>query len=264
MTCQSWMLGLAAACCAVLVGDRALAAPLITPANDGTGTIVMPNGDRIDILGGSFSGDGANLFHSFQQFGLDAGQIANFLANPSIQNVLARVVGGDPSVINGLLQLSGSDANLYLINPAGLVFGPSASLNVPGDFFATTATAIGFEPGAWLEAFGTNDYAALIGTPSQFAFDGAIASAIINAGDLQVNPGQHLALLGGQVANTGTLSAPGGQVTVSAVPGTSLVRLSQPGQLLSLEIEPPRTTDGTPLPITPLDLPALLTASEVE
>ncbi|MBE9039539.1 hypothetical protein IQ235_01850, partial [Oscillatoriales cyanobacterium LEGE 11467] len=51
----------------------------ITPANDGTGTSITPEGDRIDIGGGQLSEDGANLFHSFEEFGLSEGQIANFL-----------------------------------------------------------------------------------------------------------------------------------------------------------------------------------------
>jgi large exoprotein involved in heme utilization and adhesion len=67
----------------------------ITTAPDGTGTIITPDGKRFDISGGTLSRDGANLFHSFQQLGLDAGQIANFLSNPQIQNILGRVVGGD-------------------------------------------------------------------------------------------------------------------------------------------------------------------------
>jgi len=259
----TWQLGLLLAC-SLSCWTRPLHANPIVPASDGTGTVVLPNGHRFDIQGGTLSADGANLFHSFQQFGLDAGQIANFLAAPSVRNVLGRVVGGDPSIINGLLQLSGSNANLYLMNPAGIVFGPQASLNVPGDFFATTATAIGFENDAWFEAFGSNDYATLIGTPSQFAFDAEAVGAIINAGNLSVNPGQHLALIGGQVANTGHLSAPGGQITASAVPGTSLIRIEQPGHLLSLEIEAPRSTDGRLLPIAPQDLPALLTGSGLD
>ncbi len=66
----------------------------ITPATDGTGTQVTPDGNRLDIEGGSVSADGANLFHSFQQFGLDSDQIANFLANPQTRNILGRVIGG--------------------------------------------------------------------------------------------------------------------------------------------------------------------------
>ena len=63
---------------------------VIIPAADGTGTVVTPQGNRIDIQGGSLSGDKANLFHSFTQFGLSEGQIANFLTNPNIRNILGR------------------------------------------------------------------------------------------------------------------------------------------------------------------------------
>jgi len=116
----------------------------ITPATDGTDTLVTPDGNRYDIHGGKLSGDGANLFHSFDKFGLDAGQIANFLSNPDIRNILGRVTGGDASLINGLIQVSGGNSNLFLMNPAGIVFGSNASLNVPASFTATTATGIGF------------------------------------------------------------------------------------------------------------------------
>ncbi|MEQ8539537.1 MAG: filamentous hemagglutinin N-terminal domain-containing protein, partial [Coleofasciculus sp. D1-CHI-01] len=98
----------------------------ITPA-DGTGTIVTPDGNRIDISGGSLSSDGKNLFHSFGQFGLNPEEVANFLANPDLNNILSRVVGGDASVINGLIQVTGGNPNLYLMNPAGIIFGPNAS-----------------------------------------------------------------------------------------------------------------------------------------
>ncbi|MEM8637910.1 MAG: CHAT domain-containing protein [Cyanobacteria bacterium P01_G01_bin.54] len=234
-------------------------AQTITPAADGTGTQITVAGDRIDIYGGTLSGDGANLFHSFQDFGLSEAQIANFLSQPGIENILGRVVGGNPSIINGLLQVSGGSSNLYLMNPNGILFGAQARLNVSGDFMATTATGIGFESGAWFNAVGTADYAALVGTPSQFAFDGAAGGAITNAGHLTANPGQAITLLGGQTANTGQLTALGGQVTIAAVPNKSLVRISQPGHLLSLEIEPPRTATGEFTSINAHDLPQLLT-----
>ncbi|HCA93466.1 MAG TPA: hypothetical protein DEP38_01955, partial [Cyanobacteria bacterium UBA9226] len=79
----------------------------ITPAQDGTGTNVTTEGNIHNINGGSLSGDGANLFHSFEQFGLSQGEIANFLANPNLVNILGRIGGGNPSVINGLIQVTG-------------------------------------------------------------------------------------------------------------------------------------------------------------
>jgi len=234
----------------------------ITAANDGTGTLVTPDGNKFDISGGTSSGDGANLFHSFQQFGLDTGQIANFISRPEIQNILTRVVGGDASVINGLIQVTGGNSNLFLMNPAGIVFGADASLNVPASFTATTATEIGLGEGNWFNAFGDNYYKKLIGNPNQFAFDLAQSGSIVNAGNLAVAEGQSLTLVGGNVINTGQLTAPGGTITTVAVPGESLVRISQPGQLLSLEIEAPRDSEGQLLPVNPLDLPTLLTGTE--
>jgi filamentous hemagglutinin family protein len=240
----------------------------IQGADDGTGTQVTPDGNRFDIQGGTLSQNGTNLFHSFTQFGLNSQQIANFLSNDSIQNILARVIGGDPSVINGLIQVTGGQSNLFLMNPAGIVFGTGASLNVPASFTATTATGIGFAGDKWFNAVGENDYQALIGTPSLFAFDGATTGElplrlgnIVNAGNLVVGEGQNLTLLGGNVVNTGSLKAAGGSIMLTAVQDESLVRISQTGHLLSLEIKPPRTIDGQQLAIAPQDLPTLLTGT---
>src|SRR4028119_684009 len=87
----------------------------IQPSQDLTGTVVTPTGNRLDITGGSLSGDGANLFHSFNKFNLDRDQIANFISNPSIQNILGRVTGGNASFINGLIQVTGGNSNLFLM-----------------------------------------------------------------------------------------------------------------------------------------------------
>jgi filamentous hemagglutinin family protein len=234
--------------------DRALAQ--VTAAGDGTGTRVTRHGDRFDIDGGTLSRDGRNLFHSFEQLGLSREQVANFIANPQLQNILGRVTGGDVSVINGLIQVTGGNANLYLLNPAGIVFGADAQLNVPAAFTATTADGIGFAEG-WLSAIGSNNYATLVGAPNRFVFTGLEPGVIVNAGSLSVNAGQSLTLLGGTVINTGTLSAPEGQITIAAVPGANLVRLSQPGMLLSLEFTPIASDSSNA--VRPLSLPELLT-----
>ena len=110
----------------------------ITPAADGTGTIVNPQGNLYNITGGQISQNGnsqngssqngssqnqSNLFHSFTYFNLEAGEIASFQSTPEIRNILARVVGGDASYINGLIQVVGGNSNLFLTNPAGIIFG---------------------------------------------------------------------------------------------------------------------------------------------
>ncbi|MEG4029050.1 MULTISPECIES: CHAT domain-containing protein [unclassified Microcoleus] len=230
----------------------------ITPSPDGTGTAVNASGNQFNINGGQLSKDGTNLFHSFQQFGLKDGQIVNFISDPNIRNILGRVVGGDASYINGLIQVIGGSSNLFLMNPAGIVFGSNAQLNVPGSFLATTATGIGFGNN-WFQAVGVNEYAMLIGTPSILNFGTAQPGAIANFGQLSVPNGQTLALIGGTVLSPGTLSAPSGQIAIASVPGENLVRISQAGHLLSLEISPSSNLGSASVPLSPLTLSQLLT-----
>ncbi|MGD1943106.1 MAG: CHAT domain-containing protein [Leptolyngbyaceae cyanobacterium] len=234
-------------------------AQAVIPNADGTGTVVTPDGSQIDITGGQLSGDGANLFHSFQEFGLTAEQGANFIASPEIQNILSSVNGGNASIINGLLQVSGSQANLYLINPAGVIFGPHGAIDLTGSFTATTANQIGFGD-TWLDVQNPTAYEALVGSPDGFAFAENTAGTVLNQGNLTVEAGESITLLGGEVINLGTIEAPGGTITLAAVPGENRVRISQENQLLSLEITPQLTETGQ-LALNPLALPELLTGS---
>lgn len=235
----------------------------ITPAADGTGTLVNLVGGQFTITGGTTSG--TNLFHSFQQFGLTATQTANFSVSPAIQTILGRVTGGDASIINGGIQVTGSNANLYLMNPAGIVFGSNASLNVPATFTATTANGIGFS-GGWFSASGSNNYATLTGEPQQLAFTMDQPGAIVNHAPLTLGFSQNLVLAGGTVANPGAIGDIGtrsgsGKVLLTAVPGSRLVRINLTDSPLSLEIEPTTGVASLPnawaLPI--LSLPNLLT-----
>ncbi|MEL7035136.1 MAG: CHAT domain-containing protein [Cyanobacteria bacterium J06592_8] len=234
----------------------------ITPANDGTGTQVTPSQNRFDIQGGSRSQDGSNLFHSFEQFNLDTGETANFIASPETRNILTRIVGGNLSIIDGQIQVTGSNANLFLMNPAGIIFGSNASLNVPASFFATTSTAIGFGemgngvPQSWFEAFQANDYSQLNGSPRAFFVSNAESGVIINAGNLTVEPGNTIGLVSSIALNRGTISAPEGNISLESVPNGGLVRITQAGSLLSLEVQSQRLEPfGTPI----TSLPKILT-----
>jgi filamentous hemagglutinin family protein len=236
----------------------------IIPNNDGTGTIVNSQGNQLNITGGSWSGDRQNLFHSFSQFGLNQNEIANFQSNPNIINILGRITGGNPSLINGLIQVTGGNSNLYLMNPSGIVFGANSSLNVPSDFTATTATGIGFGNN-WFSANGSNNYQNLTGNPSQLAFTTSSLGSIINLGNLNTNQG-NLNLLAGTVLSNGQLSAPNGQVNIVTVPESNLIKISQNGSLLSLEINPLQLGQTQPnqwsLPVT--SLPQLLTGGNLQ
>ncbi|MDA0267508.1 MAG: CHAT domain-containing protein [Cyanobacteria bacterium] len=230
----------------------------ITAASDGTQTDVNQAGDVYTITGGTSAGN--NLFHSFTDFNLLGGESATFFTDPGTLNILGRITGGNPSLINGLLSVSGSNANLFLLNPAGILFGANAALNLGGSFTATTADGVTFGTGDF-GAIGSNDYGALVGDPTGFIFSRDTPGSIVNGGTLAVTPGETLQLIGGQVINTGTLEAPGGAIVIAAVEGESLVRIAQDGLVLNLELATLPNPSGTPLPFTPLALPELLTGS---
>ena len=228
--------------------------------SDGSSETAVNVEDNVfNVIGGVESGDRTNLFHSFEQFGLDEGQIANFLTQPEIENILGRVSGGEASFIDGLIQVSGSDANLFLINPAGILFGENAQLNVSSSFTATTADQIFFSD-AVLDALAGGNYAALVGNPDRLGFSAATAGSIINLGNLTVSEGNSLALIGGgTVVNEGNLSAPGGSVTLAAIPGTSRIGINQSGSLLNLEVDSSKLQN-----FSPTSLPELLTGEFAE
>jgi filamentous hemagglutinin family protein len=253
-------LGLSLALASTLTVQSALHAQQlpIQPAADGTGTIVNASGNTFNITGGTTSSSGANLFQSFTNFGLSSGQVANFLSAPNTQNILSRVTGGNFSLIDGLLKVTGSNANLFLVNPSGIIFGPNASLNVPAAFTATTANGVAFGS-QWFNALGQNDYASLNGPPTALGFTASRPGAIINAGNLSVGPGQALSLIGGTVVSTGQLS--GGQVTLAAVPGERYVRLGQPGSPLSIEVPMSGAQMPTNWDLPIYSLPELLTGT---
>ncbi|MEA5485933.1 MULTISPECIES: CHAT domain-containing protein [Pseudanabaena] len=245
----------------ILQALPAIAQVQIVPANDGTGTVVLPNGDRIDIKGGTTSGNGANVFHSFQGFNVQTGQTANFVVSPQVQNVLGGVTGGDPSLINGTIQVTGSNANLYLLNPAGFIFGNNAQLNVNGSFTASTARTAWFGD-RHLDIYNPS-YSNLSGNITGLEFDPNNPAVIVNSGNLSVNDGKSVTLAAPTVVNTGTVSAPNGSVSIVAVPDGRL-RLNVGVEGLNFEFPQPKDAQGNPLPVKALDLPSLLTTGKLD
>ncbi|QTA91440.1 filamentous hemagglutinin N-terminal domain-containing protein [Desulfonema magnum] len=82
---------------------------------------------------------GANLFHSFQQFNIHSDESATFTGPDSVKNIISRVTGGEASWIDGRLASAIPGADLFFLNPAGLMFGPNASLDLGGSFHISTA-----------------------------------------------------------------------------------------------------------------------------
>jgi filamentous hemagglutinin family protein len=231
-----WWLGILL----LLGGGRVQANPIV-PANDGVGTVVNRVGNQFDITGGTRAG--ANLFHSLLKFGLSEQQIANFLSQPSIRNILTRVTGGETSVINGLIKVTGGNSNLYLMNPAGIVFGAGARLDIPGSFHATTANAIKVGDGWFGMHTPPSELMRLTGEPGGFAFsrmnetlNGELAGVIRNQGQLVAPAGQRVVLAGGLVVHTGVIETAHGQVIVTASPGGRYVEVTPAGSVLSFSV----------------------------
>jgi filamentous hemagglutinin family protein len=177
---------------------------------------------------------------------------------------ILNIQGRNPSVINSLIPVIGGNSNLFLMNPAGLMFGQGASLNVPASLTATTANGIGFA-GIGFNTVASNNYQVLVGEFNPLAFPMTEPGNLINAGKFTVGEGQRVTLSSGKVINTGMITAPGGDITITAVPGKNMVNISQPGSPLSLEIATTQESTNSSLQtvarLSPLDLPKLLTGT---
>ncbi|MDY6782526.1 MAG: filamentous hemagglutinin N-terminal domain-containing protein [Cyanobacteriota bacterium] len=194
-------------------------------------SIVTPITSQLEqIDGGAIRG--SNLFHSFVEFGINEGRSAYF-ANPTgIANIFSRVTGNNPSHLYGTLGVLG-EANLFFLNPNGIVFGPNASLDLRGSFVASTAHNLIFPNGEEFSAVNPNGAPLLtIDVPVTLSvqFESDRAGSIVNGGNLAVDTGETLSLVGGTVVNTGQLVAPSGEVAVLAVPGMSEVEFGGTGR----------------------------------
>lgn len=215
-----------------------LEAAIATPVPDaslGSQVRLDPATGRTLIEGGTERG--SNLFHSFQEFNVNAGQQVYFQeAATGTENIITRVrnASGNPSQIFGTLGVDG-DANLFLLDPNGIVFGPDARLDVNGSFVATSASELDFGTnGRFSATADTPPPPTLTINPSAFVFNQANPGAIAlprnpatgTGADLEVPAGESLVLLGGNVqVDGGRLTAPGGRIELGAVSGSGTINL---------------------------------------
>ena len=220
------------------------------PGPGGLGTSLSTSGDTTNITGGTRPGGGPNLFHSFNQFSVGTGDVAAFV-NPGVQNIIARVMaGGAPSNIYGTIQAL--NANLYFLNPAGIVFGPAAHLNVTFSAYFSTAPQLRLSGGGIFSAtIPALDATLSVGSPVSFGFLGAgpynpivlssgtvlqanVAVGLIG-GTIQINGSKITAqrIIVGSTASTGDISAqPAVADPFSGASGAGQVQAS-PGTLLA-------------------------------
>ena len=152
---------------------------------------------REEIRGGVQRG--TNLFHSFRDFNIKAGRGAYFASPVGVENILGRVTGRNLSDINGTLGVLGN-ANLFLVNPNGIIFGPNASLDLSGSFLASTAERITFPDGRDFSAQESQKPASLsINVPRGLQWGNQSAPVTVQGSSLLVNQGQSLTLVGGDI-----------------------------------------------------------------
>ncbi|WAN69785.1 S-layer family protein [Moorena producens JHB] len=216
--------------CSLLAATTALGQ--ITPDNTvgNERSVVTPNvdvnGNLADLIEGGAIRE-SNLFHSFQDFNVaEFGRV--YFANPAgIENILSRVTGGNVSNILGTLGVLGN-ANLFLINPNGIVFGPNSILDIGGSFFGSTADSVLFEDGTVFSAKNPNGKPLLtINIPSGLQY-GSNPGSITNQSSLfQVPNGQTLGLIGGDInIPGGNLTATDGRIELGSVGSNSVVNLT--------------------------------------
>ena len=181
-------------------------------SDDSLPTNVTRSGNLWEITGGTQAS--SNLFHSFLEFSIPTGNTAYFNNPLAIENIFSRITGASASEIDGLIRANGS-ANLFLLNPNGILFGPNARLEIGGSFTGSTGDRIVFADGTQFSATDTASQPLLtISTPLGVQYGTKPSGAITNAGNLAVQSKQNLILFGTNVTSTGQLIAPGGIVQV--------------------------------------------------
>ena len=174
---------------------------------------------------------GANLFHSFSRFNIATGESATFSGPASVANILGRVTGGSQSQIDGLLRSTIANANLYLINPSGVVFGPNASLDVGGSFHVSSADYLKLGDSGRFDASNPGASVLISAAPAAFGFLGPKPAAVtVDGAALAVPAGKTLSLIGGEVQlKNAALAALSGRVNLASISSAGELALEASG-----------------------------------
>jgi filamentous hemagglutinin family protein len=172
---------------------------------DGTlGPSINLEGPNFQIRAQLGQQHGPNLFHSFRDFNLNSHESATFSGPNSVQNILSRVTGGNPSHIDGLIRSSIPNAALYFLNPYGIMFGPNARLDVQGSFHASTADYLRLQDGGRFDVRLSNDSVLTVAPIEAFGFLTETQAPItLQSSQLFVPTGKTLSLIGGELLMKG-------------------------------------------------------------
>ena len=195
---------------AALLSAGPVQAQIVTDGS--VGPKVSLRGGQIEIGADLGTRRGGNLFHSFEKFGIAPGQTATFTGPGDIRNVISRVTGGEASKIDGTLASRVGQADLYVLNPAGVLFGPNARLDVPGSLHVSTAPELRFADGARFSAVDKTGSGLTVAPPEAFGFlDQTPGRITVDQSRLQLTPGKTFSLVGGDIDLVGgTIAVAGG------------------------------------------------------
>ena len=193
---------------------------------DGTvNTQVTQNGNVAEITGGETRG--SNLFHSFQDFSVQTGNEAFFNNADRISNIFSRVTGGNISNIDGAIRANGS-ASLFLINPAGIIFGENARLDIGGSFYGSSASSILFEEGEFSAVDNIEQPILTINAPVGLGFRDNPGDITVQNSNLTVSSEQNISLLGNDInISDAYIEALGGTVNLGAVSSEATINLGE-------------------------------------
>jgi filamentous hemagglutinin family protein len=176
---------------------------------------------------------GSNLFHSFAEFNVSAGESATFSGPADVTRVFSRVTGGEPSNIRGTLRCTIPGADFFLINPAGVVFGPGAALDVQGSFAVTTADTVKLSDGGrFLALPGAAGDVLTTAAPAAFGFAGPRPAPVVmtQGAALEVPAGRSVSVVGGGIAIlSGRVVAPDGAVALISPGSAGELKLTDAG-----------------------------------
>ena len=245
LTCISfWAFLLLSPSQAQISSDGSLPVPT-TATNEGNSKFTITDGTQV----------GNNLFHSFQDFSIPTKGSATFQPSASIINIIGRVTGNQASLIDGSLQVVGQ-ANLFFLNPNGIIFGKNATLNLNGSFLATTAQAIRFADGQIFSTIPTGSLLT-VSVPIGLQFGEKANGIQVQQSTLSLPSQQTLGLVGGALSLTrANLSVVGGRVELGSVGQNSEVNITQnaPGYSLGYEqvkdFQDIRLSQGTVVDVT--------------
>lgn len=181
---------------------------------------------------------GKNLFHSFEMFNINTGESATFRGQGA-DNIISRVTGGNFSWIDGTLRSAIPDADLYLLNPAGVMFGPNASLDLSGSFHVSTADYLRMGNGERFYSMPHENNVLSAAAPTAFGFlDGDVASISIE-GRGEINEQEwYENVTGLLVSEKDTISLIGGDIEIkngTFFKSTMFDEVVRPGEVVAYE-----------------------------